>query len=48
MAIQHKITKRSEIKSKNNQTVKKCAALTLKKAIVKKDVESKVAAKKWL
>ena len=30
----------------NNQAVKKCA--TLKKAMVKKDVKSKVAAKKWL
>ena len=30
----------------NSQAVKKCAAL--KKAMVKKDVKSKVAAKKWL
>ena len=30
----------------NSQAVKKCAAL--RKAMVKKDVKSKVAAKKWL
>ena len=30
----------------NSQAVKKCAAL--KKAMVKKDVKSKVVAKKWL
>ena len=30
----------------NSQAVKKCVAL--KKAMVKKDVKSKVAAKKWL
>jgi len=43
MAIQHNITKRSEILSKNSPAVKKCVAP--KKAIVKKDVKSKVAAK---
>jgi len=32
-------------KSKNSPAVKKCAAP--KKAIVKKDLKSKVAAKKW-
>jgi len=44
LATQYVIAKRSEIQ--NSLAVKMCVAL--KKAIVKKDVKSKVAAKKWL
>jgi len=41
--LQHTITKRSEVQFKNSQAVKKGVAP--KKAIVKKDVKSKVAAR---
>jgi len=45
--LQYTSTKRSEIQSKNSPAAnKKCAAP--KNAIVKKDMKSKVAAKKWL
>ena len=45
-ALQYTITKISEIQSKNNPAVKK--GVHPKKAFVKKDVKSKVVAKKWL
>ena len=47
-ALQHTVHLQKEVKSnpKTAQLLKKCA--TPKKAIVKKDVKSKVVAKKWL
>jgi len=45
-ALQHTITKRSEILFKNSPAVKKVCSP--KKAIMKQDVKSKAAAKKWL
>jgi len=47
LAIQYAITYKNEVKSNPKQlSCKKYAAL--KKAIVNKDVKSKVEAKKWL